>query len=121
MGLTPSREVTSGFYRVHLWLLLGLQTLAAGALYPGVPGKTNEAAIRHWEFGAAFAAAGMSYAGATIWMYERRLAGKIAVWLVAALALAGCLLPLSLTTKPIGWQATDRITSGLLLGLVTTA
>ncbi len=121
MGLTPSRDVTSGFYRVHLWVLMGLQTLAALVLYSSVPGKTNEAAIRQWQFGAALAAAATCYIGATIWMYERRTAGKIAVWLVAALALAGCILPLSLTAKPVAWQAADRITSGVLLGLITTA
>src|SRR4030095_4447409 len=54
--------------------------------------------------------------------YERRRAGKIAVWLVAGLAIAGCLLPLSLSTpKPIALQIADRVTGGLLLGLVTTA
>jgi hypothetical protein len=60
--------------------------------------------------------------GAVIWMYERRLAGKFAIWLVAALAILGCTLPLLLTgTKPLAWQIADRTTSGLLLGLVTTA
>ena len=33
MGVTPSRYVTSGFYRVHLWVLMGLNTLAALAVY----------------------------------------------------------------------------------------
>jgi len=32
MGVTPSRQVTSGFYRIHLWVLMGLQTLAVLAI-----------------------------------------------------------------------------------------
>jgi hypothetical protein len=121
MGLTPSAQVTSGFYRVHLWVLLGLQTLAVLVLYSSLPGATADAAKDYWQFGAAMGAAVVSYLGATIWMYERRLAGKIAVWLVAALALAGCLLPLLESTRPLAFQAADRVTGGLLLGLVTAA
>jgi len=75
-----------------------------------------------WQFYLAIAAAVVCYAGAAIWMYERRLAGKIAIWLVAGLALAGCTLPLlETTTKPLAFQCADRVTGGLLLGLVTTA
>ena len=29
MACTSSRDVTSGFFRIHLWVLLGVQTLAA--------------------------------------------------------------------------------------------
>ena len=59
-----------------------------------------------------------------------KLAGKTAIWLVAALALAGCSLLLlqpwlmggeAATTQPLGWQLADRVTGSLLLGLVTTA
>ena len=38
MGVTPSRQVTSGFFRVHLWVLMGVQTLAALALYSRLQG-----------------------------------------------------------------------------------
>jgi hypothetical protein len=121
MGVTPARWVTSGFFRVHLWVLLGLQTLAALALYSAEPGKTSTVPIRHWQLGISLAAAGLCYVGATIWMYERPRAGKAAVWLIAGLALAGCMLPLWQTTKPAGFQAADRVTGGLVLGLVTAA
>ncbi len=33
MAVTPSKHVSSGFYRVHLWVLMGLNTLAALAVY----------------------------------------------------------------------------------------
>ncbi len=122
MGLTPAAQVTSGFYRVHLWVLMGVQTLAAVALWSRPSVQSTGVPVAHWQLGCALAAAILCYVGAAIWMYERRLAGKIVIWIVAGLALAGCLLPLSINTeKAVGFQIADRLTSGLLLGFVTTA
>lgn len=122
MCLTPSVWVTSGFYRVHLWVLLGIQTLAALALYSAKPNATELANVNHAQFWLAIVAAVTSYVGAVIWMYERRLAGKLAIAIVAACALAGCALPaVAIAGKPIALQLADRITGGLLLGLITTA
>lgn len=122
MGLTPSRWVTSGFFRIHLWVLLGLQTLAALAIYSSQPASKTATWIGRWQLGLAIAAAAISYVGAVIWMYERNLAGKVAIWLVAALSLVGCALPVVATaTKPIALQLADRFSGGMLLGLVTTA
>lgn len=122
MGLTPSRWVTSGFFRIHLWVLLGVQTLAALAIYSGskIPGAPEW--ISRWQLGLAIAAAVASYVGAVIWMYERNTAGKVVIWLIAGLAIAGCTLPvIGYMTKPIAMQLADRVSGGLLLGLVTTA
>ena len=121
MGLTPPTQVTSGFFRVHLWVLLGLQTLAALVLFSGPPLATSHEFLPRGTLAAAIAAAVLSYVGAVIWMYERRTAGKIAVWLVAALALAGCLLPLGSSARPAGWQAADALSGGMLLGSVLAA
>ena len=128
MGLTPSRQVTGGFFRVHLWVLLGVQTLAALAIYSGRPTEAGTAAanaIWTWQIGLAIGAAVVSYFGAVLWMYDQRMAGKAAIWVVAALTIIGCTMPLLLTgatgTKPVLMQVADRVSSGLLLGLVTTA
>ena len=130
MGLTRSDQVTGGFYRVHLWVLLGLQTLAFLVLYSRPPGKTWHSLILHWQSGCALAAAILCFVGAAVWMYDQRRAGKAIIWIVAALALAGCLLPIVgpvlypqyvSPAKPMLWQVADRVTGGLLLGLVTTA
>jgi hypothetical protein len=115
MGVTPSRYVTSGFFRVHLWVLMGVQTLAALAL--GSRSSSQSLTVRG-QLACAIVAAVVCYVGAVIWMYERRTAGKVAIWLVAALAMAGCVLSMR---DPIGWQIADLITSSLVLGLVTTA
>lgn len=122
MAITPSRWVTSGFFRVHLWVLLGVQTLAALALSSATSSSPELAWIHRWQLYFAISAAVVSYVGAVIWMYEARLPGKLAIWIVAACALAGCTLPvLATTAKPVLFQLADRVTGGLLLGLVTTA
>jgi hypothetical protein len=121
MGVTSSREVTSGFFRVHLWVLMGVQTLAALALWSRQAGTPTQVPFAPAQLASALLAAVLSYVGAVLWMYERPTAGKLVIWLVAALAVAGCVLPLGTSTKPIVLQAADRATSSLLLGFVTTA
>jgi hypothetical protein len=122
MGLTPPMWVTSGFFRVHLWVLLGVQTLAALAIYSSKPSTEQPPWVASGQLWLAVSAAVVSYVGAVIWMYERRVLGKLAIALVAACALTGCALPvLATAARPMAMQLADRVTSGLLLGLVTTA
>jgi len=77
MAVTPGSLVTSGFYRVHLWVLLGLNTLAALAVFTTFSGS-------HLLLGVTVAIAVLSYVGAVMWMYEQQLAGVIAMWMNAA-------------------------------------
>jgi hypothetical protein len=123
MGITPSRLVTSGFFRVHLWVLLGIGTFAVPAIYTAHHLSSADAdRLWWWQLGMAAGCAAVSYVGAVIWMYEANAAGKAAIWLVAALALAGMLLPL--VNQPEGvtiLSGLDRILGGLVLGSVTTA
>ncbi len=130
MGLTPSAQVTSGFYRVHLWVLMGLQTLAFLALYSRPRINSTYVEFANWQLACTLIAAILCFVGAAIWLYDRRREGELVIWLIAALALAGLVLPIAEPivypqfmppAKPIGWQIADRVTSSLLLGLVTTA
>jgi hypothetical protein len=122
MAVTPSRWVTSGFYRVHLWVLMGLQTLAALALGSIPANSLESAALLRDQFWLAVTAASISYSGAIVWMYDKKWLGKLMIVAVAGCALAGCCLPVfNQSIKPIAFQIADRITSGLLLGLVSTA
>lgn len=122
MGLTSSRDVTSGFFRIHLWVLMGLQTLAALTIFSSRPAEAAQQGLWQWRLGLAVAGAVVAYVGAVIWMYERNWIGKIAVWLLAGLAFAGCTIPIVVSgTGPLGWQIADRLTGSLLLGLVTAA
>jgi hypothetical protein len=122
MAATPSRCVTSGFFRVHLWVLMGLQTLAALSLYSGPSASSSVAAVHRSGFWLAVCAAVTCYLGAVVWMYEQRQLGKTAITAVTVLALAASCWPVfMLDIKPVIFQLIDRTTSGLLLGLVTTS
>lgn len=123
MGVTSSRLVTSGFFRIHLWVLMGICTFAVPAIYTTRHLSSADASgLWWWQLGMAVSAAVVSYVGAVIWMYEARPAGKVAIWIVAALALVGTLLPLAATGEGITLLGTlDRIAGSLLLGSVTTA
>jgi hypothetical protein len=123
MAVTSSRQVTSGFFRVHLWVLIGLETLAALAVHSIQPAaKSQAAATSVLQFAFAVTGALLSYFGAVIWLYERRLAGKITIIAIAALSLAALYVSAAGTpTKGVGFQLIDRISSGLLLGFVTTS
>ena len=123
MTLLPARWVTSGFFRVHLWVLMGVQTFAALALWSLSSGTTgNNVAL--WQISAAIVAAVVSYVGAVIWMYEASAAGKMALGIVAAAAFIICLAPTvfgnSASMSP-GVRALQVFTSGAVSGLVTTA
>lgn len=114
MGITSSRQVSSDYFRTHLYVTLGLATLAALAL-----AKLDGLAT--WLAGAGAAA---SFLGAAFWLYESPRAGKIAVWLVAACAFASAVSAASgMTVTPanFGWRALATASSGLALGLVLAA
>jgi len=122
MAVTPARFVTSGFYRVHLLVVLGLSTLAA------VAGMASADSSALWP---AVVVAVLSYVGSVAWLYERPALGKVLLVLVACTALAGGWLTLSSpagssTTSSITWAATTlrwlaTPLSGLVLGFTITA
>ncbi|QDU30516.1 hypothetical protein ETAA8_56610 [Anatilimnocola aggregata] len=132
MTLIPAQWVTSGFFRVHLWVLMGLQTFAALALWSLRAGSPAGEGVVFWQVVAAVIAAVVSYLGAVIWMYEARSAGKAALIIVAAAAFFICLAPsamspgatTSVTAAPIvspGIKTVEVLSGGLLVGLITTA
>lgn len=108
MAVTPSKLVTSGFYRVHLWVLMGLNTLASVALYSN---RTYD----HWSvvFGLAIALAAASYVGAVVWLYEKSAVGVTLLYGIALTSLVAAVLA---TDAGEGASA-----SRLVLGLLDTA
>lgn len=128
MGLTPARWVTSGFFRVHLWVLMGINTFAALWLYSQRAAvDVISPGLGMWLVGLAIASAVISYVGAVIWMYEQNGAGKTAIGLVAASSGLGCWLISRAGMKsslPIGqWLLLqlDWLPGSLVIGSVTTA
>jgi hypothetical protein len=132
MGITSSRKVFSGFYRNHLYVTLGLTTLAGLAL------------TRVFSFPAvlAFAAAVCSFIGAACWLYDAKRAGLAFIWAVASLSLVAAFIALMCQGQDLsikhgvgawadtafgklmfpGWLRTIAlVTSGLTLGVTTAA
>jgi hypothetical protein len=118
MALTSPRKVTSGYYRNHLYVLLGLNVLAV------LVALAAPAQFRLWP---PLAGALLSYAGAVAWLYERSRAGIALLALVAITALAGAWLanpPIASSAEmrasaALRWL--DAPTSGLLLGATMAA
>jgi hypothetical protein len=111
MAITSSLKVTSGFFRNHLYVTLGLTTLAAMVLAKLSP-------LPMW---LAIAAAGLSYIGSAAWLYEEKRFGKFILWLIAACSIAAALLSqstVSTTAHTHWWSSLSMATSGLVLGLV---
>ena len=116
MALTPSRFVTSGYYRVHLYVLLGLNVFLTLIAY------SHHSDFALWP---PLLGAVLSYVGSVIWLYEKRNAGTVLLFLVGLVAIIGALLAtrFGVAADPleIGLGVLDLITSGLLLGVTMAA
>ncbi len=116
MALTSSRHVTSGYFRNHLYVTLGLSVLAAIVAW------------RDWEqfaFAAPLVAAVGSYVGSVAWLYEKARLGKVFLGIVASAALLGAChaTPSSDTTAAfvaVLWRLAPAA-GGLVLGTTIAA
>jgi len=114
MALVSPRQVTSGYYRNHLYVLLGLNVLAALAVFA----RGDSPA---WPLAAAI----FSYAGAVLWLYEKPRAGIVVLALVSAASLGGAWATTDWSTgggvTAMLVRALDPLTSGLVLGFTMAA
>jgi hypothetical protein len=114
MAITSPREVSSGFFRNHLYVTLGLATLAALV-------AVQVSTLSTW---LAASAAVLSFVGAACWLCEAMRAGRAMLWLVALCALAAALVSQNQTefTYDLSiWRSLAVATSGLVLGLTLAA
>ena len=121
MAVTPSKDVTSGFFRVHLWVILGLCTFATLIAFSlGNPLLSTKSAAT-----AAIASAVCSYIGSVVWIYEKRVTGLVFLLLVAATTFWGCLvaLPVEQQTDVMQWRVAivDSVSAAVLIGMTITA
>jgi hypothetical protein len=116
MAITSSRKVTAGYFRNHLYVTLGLATLATFLSRTAVPSA----------FWPALLAAIFSYVGSVIWLYEKPGAGRVALVLVMLCGLTGSLLASAEVISPEVTGENDfalvlrqiaPVSSGLLLGV----
>jgi hypothetical protein len=116
MAVTNPRQVTSGYYRNHLYVLLGLNVLA------------TMAAIGHRDrlaLAPPLVAAILSYLGSVLWLYEKRRAGIALLALVAAASLYGAWADTdwhrAAGTAACVLTALDPPSGGLVLGMTMAA
>lgn len=116
MGLTSPARVTSGYFRNHLYVLLGLNVMATLAAF------TDRESLAVWP---VLTAAIVSYSGAVAWLYEKPRLGVPALLLVAILDLVAAWLnsPVSSEQSPLGTalHIIDPMAGGLLLGSTMAA
>lgn len=118
MAITTPRQVTSGYYRNNLYVLLGL--LVVVGLVAG--GTAAGAVLPLW---LPVTAAALSYLGAACWLMERAGPGILALIVVAGLSLTGALIATPVHANAEGSARAllglDPLSGGLLLGFVMAA
>lgn len=125
MTVTPARLVTSGFYRVHLWVLMGLNTFAALGLFVNRDVFATQFVSWSATFAIAILTALFSYVGAVIWLYERKDFGFLVLIVLTVLGFAGAVMATpwesSGTYLSVLLALLDLGSGGLLLGVTMTA
>jgi len=125
MATVSPRQVTSGYFRNHLYVILGLSSLATLLSRAAAPAA----------FGWALAAAALSYIGAVAWLYEKRTFGIVSLVILAITALAGALsitdvpngivsneqIPFTITKFALALRTVQTVTSGVLIGFTMAA
>ena len=116
MAWTPATMVSSGFYKVHLWVLLGLNTFGALAIASG--DYSNR-----WPLILPVVAGVASYIGAILWMYEWKKAGYAALYIVALADLVAALMVTNQGSSDLGnvMLLAQVGSSGMVLGLTMAA
>ena len=122
MAITPAKWVTSGFFRVHLWVVMGFATVASLAMYSNWPWYAKHiASSPAIPFALTISLAFVCYFGAVIWMYEQARLGKIAITLATLLSCSAGWLSMGTGHEPAPlWSllliAVDWLASGFTLG-----
>lgn len=122
MAVTSPKEVTSGFFRVHLWVLLGLGTFGSLVAYSRAEFFDQPKLL----LGLAITVTVLSYVGSVIWLYEKHRAGQTSLWLITALTFFMLLLYAHpskemATTGAWIWLILDIGSGSLLLGATFAA
>jgi hypothetical protein len=117
MAITSPKQVTSGYFRNHAYVLLGLNALATLAAL------ADRAELLLWP---PLTAALLSYGCAAVWLYEKPHLGKALLWGAAIVAFLGALPAQTNITTAMTEQSTllwnfNTFTAGLLLGSTIAA
>ena len=130
--LMPRQEVTDGFFRIQMRVVLGLAVLAAlllsrgGTWNVGSATEDDAAAVmlestRTWQFRIEIAVGIFCYAGSVLWAIGRRVPGTVCIYsLVAATSLALLLHSWRVPRVNTGLQLFSDFSSAAVVGSVLT-
>ncbi|MBI1348345.1 hypothetical protein GC163_18880 [bacterium] len=121
--LMPRRQVTSGFFRIQMLLVLGLSVLTAltvGLFEGGSTADTAAGASSQEPRWLAVACAVIAYTGSILWTLERRKPGGVCAFLIWGLSNLALSLSVQGTLQP-NWlgQLSSGSTAATLGGTVT--
>lgn len=136
--LMPRRDVTDGFFRIQMRVLLGLSvlvalTLAGGSTWPveqpeaESTNSLSAADVASWIRTLSIVAATVCYAGTVFWALGRRVPGNICIHALNAMCLAALFLhswhvpnevgrPLQLLSDFSTAALVGSVLTGMLLG-----
>ena len=83
MAIASPRQVTSGYFRNHAYVLLGLNVVAALAAF------ASHGQLSLWP---PLVGAILGYLCSAVWLYEQRRLGIALLLMVAGISLVGCWL-----------------------------
>ena len=121
MALTSPREVDSGFFRVHLRVLLGLGTFGSLVAYSRQSLFDQPSVL----LGLAITVTLLSYIGSVIWLYNKASVGMTTLFILAVLTFF--LLLFAFPSKEVvtmatwSWLSLDIVSGSLLLGTTFAA
>ncbi|WP_437228366.1 hypothetical protein SH661x_000870 [Planctomicrobium sp. SH661] len=124
--VAPRRQITSGFFRIQMLLVLGLSVLAT-VTSNQLRGTLFSAAdlLPSFGFGIGLCLAFLSFAGSMAWTLERRRGGTVFAVLILLLATAGVLLisysSTSRSVVPNLLSAMNSLSAAWILGATTAA
>ncbi|MFM8252653.1 MAG: hypothetical protein ACKOBW_13740 [Planctomycetota bacterium] len=106
LGVTSSRQVTSGYFQKHLWVLMGLNTLASLAIYSQRTRLSRDGLGSGLLLSLGIGLAVASYVGSVCWLAERARAGRwsLAVISLVALGASYAVVPWSALLAPSGTE-----------------
>jgi len=92
--LASRRQITSGFFRIQMLLVLGLSVLATVTANQ-FPLRDSESVdrIRGEVFAMSLLVSGLSFVGSIAWTLERRRGGAIFGWLIFGISLLAVCSP----------------------------
>lgn len=113
--LMARRQVTSGFFRIQMLLVLGLSVLATLAA-----GQLVREDVRAWVSTSSVLLAVLAFVGSVLWTLERRTAGGVCACLVWGLASFALELAFRGTLQPNWMGILSAGSSAAVLGASVT-